>query len=244
MRGDDDARGHVRDADGGLDLVDVLPALAAGAEGVGLQIDRVDDDVARLLNLGDDVHAGEARVPAAVRVEGRDAHEPMDAALGLGEAVNVLALDGHGRALHTGDFALENVGDFHLPAAQLGPALIHPLEHIRPVLGLGAARTGVDAEDAAVLIVRAFEEKAQFQRVEFLDELIDVARELAEDERLRFEGFGLAQFDHHAGVFELLLGGEKWVELLAEAIRLINCLLRLLAVVPKRLLRHHGVQLR
>ena len=69
-----------------------------------------------------------------------------------------------------GGFARQHVGDLHLPAARLGPALIHAHEHVRPVARLGAAGPGVDAEDAVALVVRPVEEDLQLQRIELLEE--------------------------------------------------------------------------
>ena len=173
LRRDDQPGRNVRDAHGGLDLVHVLAALAAGTERVHLEFSRRNHDVGiALLDFRNRVHAGETRVPAFVGVERRDAHQPVHAAFGLGKAVGVFALKQHGDALEARAFAGQRVGDLDLPAARFGPALIHARQHFRPVLRLGAAGAGVDAEDAILPVVRAAQENLQFQRVEFLEKFL------------------------------------------------------------------------
>src|ERR1035437_2523145 len=140
LRCDDETGWNVRDAHGGFDLVHVLAALATGTERVHLEFSWRDDDVGiAFFNFRNRVHAGETRVTAFVGIERRDAHEPVHAAFGLGKAVGVFALEQHRDALEARAFADQRVGDFNLPAAGFGPALIHARQHFRPILRLGAA---------------------------------------------------------------------------------------------------------
>ena len=92
-----DAGGHVGDADGALGLVDVLAAGAAGAHGVDAEIGFLDLDVDVLVDHRIDPDRGEAGVAARLAVEGRDAHQPVHAALGLEPAIGVVAADLDGR---------------------------------------------------------------------------------------------------------------------------------------------------
>src|SRR3984957_6131805 len=59
---DDDAGGQVREANGGVDLVDVLASMAAGAEGVNAQILGLHLDVDAVIDLRDHVDGRERRV--------------------------------------------------------------------------------------------------------------------------------------------------------------------------------------
>ena len=77
---------------GGLDLVDVLPALAAGAHRRRLEVLVLHDDVDLVLDVGRDLDRGEGRLPARVRVERRDAHEAVNAVLAAEVAEGVVAL--------------------------------------------------------------------------------------------------------------------------------------------------------
>ena len=125
--------GNVPDAHGGLDLVHVLPALAAAAIGVHLDVGFVDLDRRALRQFGHDIDAGEGGVPAFVRVEGRDAHEPMHAALGGEIAEGIFAGDLERAGLDAGFVAELDVHDLALEAVALDPALIHAQEHVRPI---------------------------------------------------------------------------------------------------------------
>jgi len=87
----------------------------------------------------------------------------MHAAFGFGEAVGVLAAKNHGDALEPRAFAGQRVGDFHLPAAAFGPALVHARQHLGPILRFSPAGAGVDAEDAIAFVVRAVEENLQLE---------------------------------------------------------------------------------
>ena len=165
----------------------------------------------------------------------------MHAALGLGEAVGIFALKQHRDAFEAGRFAGQRVGDLDLPAARLGPALIHPREHLRPILRLGAARAGVDAQDAILPVVRAVQENLQFQRVEFLEKSGEVAGEFLFNLRLGFGRLGLAEFEHDAEIVELFFGFGERLDFGAERIGLFHEALRLFAVVPEIVGGHQRV---
>src|SRR5581483_12129088 len=80
LHGDDDAARYMRNADGGLGLVDVLAAGAAGAHGVDLQVGVVDLDV-DVLGLGQHRNGGGRGVDAALRFGIGDALHAMHAGL-------------------------------------------------------------------------------------------------------------------------------------------------------------------
>ena len=48
-------------------------------------------------------------------------------------------------------------------AAALGPALVHPQQHLGPVLGVGPAGPGVDLADGVALVVLAREQRLQLE---------------------------------------------------------------------------------
>src|SRR5687767_9168652 len=91
-------------------------------------------------------------------VVGRDAHQAVHAALGLQPAVGVDALHVQRRRLDPGLLAggLFDQLDFH--AVGVGPARVHPLEDLGPVLGLGAAGAGVDLDIGVVAVGLAREQ--------------------------------------------------------------------------------------
>ena len=136
---------------------------------------------------GIDEDAGERGVAAGVGVEGRLAHEPVDAGLGAQHAVGVVAADLDGRALDAGDLALGLLEQFRLETAALGVTQVHALEHRRPVLRLGAARAGLDLDEAVVGVQRIVEHPLELEFADVPGEVGDVLldRERASDRRRR-----------------------------------------------------------
>ena len=101
-------------------------------------------------------------------VERRDAHQPVDAGLALEVPVGVVAGDLEGRRLDPGLVAGQQVHDLDLVAAPLRPARVHAEQHLRPVLGLGAAGPGVDRDDGVLPVVLAREHDGQLELAERL----------------------------------------------------------------------------
>ena len=144
LAGDDDAGGGVGDADGAVGGIDVLAAGAGGAIGVDLEVALVDLDLETVVDHRIDPDAGETGVALGGAVERGDADQPVDAALGLGIAIGILALDLDRRGFDTGLIACLIIDHRDLVSAGLGPALVHAQQHFGPVLALGAAGAGVD----------------------------------------------------------------------------------------------------
>src|SRR6185436_3394312 len=117
----DDARRQVRDAHGGVGGVDSLPSGPRGAEHVDADLVLADVDL-DVIDLRGDRHRGEAGLPPAGRVEGRDAHETVDARLTLEIPVGVLAGDLDRRGLDARLFAGQQIDDLGLEADALEPA--------------------------------------------------------------------------------------------------------------------------
>ena len=115
-------------------------------------------------------------------------------------------------------------------------------QHLRPIPRLGAARAGVDAQDAILPVVRAAEKNLQFERIEVLEKFREVAFQFLLDLRLGGRRLGLAQFEHDAEIFELLFRLEQRLDLVAEGIGLVNQLLRLFAVVPEIVGGHQRIE--
>src|SRR5262249_22564043 len=90
---DDDAARNVCDPNGRVGLVDMLPAGAACAVGVDPEVGLVDLAVWVWGRERADAHLRKGGMPGVGLVEGRQANEPVHAALGLENAVGVLSLD-------------------------------------------------------------------------------------------------------------------------------------------------------
>jgi hypothetical protein len=69
-------------------------------------------------------------------------------------------VDGDGGALDAGLLALLLVDDLGLPAmALVGPAEVHPEQHLSPIGGLGTPGTGADGQDRRSVVVLAGEQE-------------------------------------------------------------------------------------
>ena len=85
----------------------------------------------------------------------------MDPILAAQEAVGVLPLNGDGGGLDARLVVILVVEGFDGEVVALRPAGVHPVEHLAPVLGLGAAGAGVEAEDGVAVVVLAGEQGGQ-----------------------------------------------------------------------------------
>ena len=97
---------------------------------------------------------------------GRQAHEPVHALLGAEQPVGVLALGAEGGRLDAGLLPRADLEQLDLEAALLGPAHQHPQHHLGPVLGVGAARAGVDGDERVAGVVAAGEQPLLLELVE------------------------------------------------------------------------------
>src|SRR5690349_11866983 len=111
-------------------------------------------------------------------VERAQAHEPVDAALGLQDPVRVLAAHREGRRLEAGLLPGARLEQVALEAAVLRPAEIHAQQDLGPVLGVSAAGAGVDRDERVTRVVLAGEERVLLQPVELVAERRDARRDL------------------------------------------------------------------
>src|SRR5438067_45055 len=153
LGGRDGARREMGDAHSRLGLVDVLAARAGAAIGVDAELVGTDIDLGLGLHLRRRVDEREGRLAALLEVEWRNPHEPVRAPLVFQIAVRVLAVDRERRALQARLLAGGTVEELRTEPAALGPAEVHPDEHLRPVRGVGAADAGADREECGTLVV-------------------------------------------------------------------------------------------
>jgi hypothetical protein len=83
----------------------------------------------------------------------------VDAPLGAQPAVGAACLDRDRGALDARRFALGLVHDLGVEPVPLGPAEVHPQEHLGPVRGLGPTGPGTDHQEGPALVVLAAEEE-------------------------------------------------------------------------------------
>ena len=194
--------GHVGDAHGAVGLVDVLAAGTRRAVGVDAQILVVDLDLDLVVDHRIDPDRGEAGVAAVVRIEGRDAHQAMDAAFGLEPAIGVGAGDPDRRRFEPGLLAAAFLEPFDLVAVRLGPAHIHAQQHLGPILRFGAAGAGMDFEIAVVAVGLARQQAFELAPSGLGAQLFERRPRPRRRSRL---ALGLAQFDQLERVVDLAL---------------------------------------
>src|SRR6516225_7660920 len=163
LAGHDDPCGSVCNAHRGFNLVDVLPALAAGAEGIQLQILRFDVHINAVVNFRNHKHRGERGVPASGLVKGRNPDQAVNAGFAREQAVGILPTELNRGVLDAGFFTGSLVENRGVESSALSPAKIHAQEDGSPVLGLRAAGTGLDGHDGVEVIVLAGEQCAGFE---------------------------------------------------------------------------------
>src|SRR3954471_17530680 len=83
----------------------------------------------------------------------------MDASLGPEPAVGRASVDLDRRALEPGLLTLLLVDDLRMEPMPLGPAEVHPDEHLGPVGGFCAAGAGADREEGTAIVVLAAEQQ-------------------------------------------------------------------------------------
>ena len=149
-------------------LVDVLAAGTRRAEHVHADVLVADLDVDLVVDDGVDERRRKAGMPARLRVERRDPHEPVHTRFRLEKAKGIHAFDLQHRALDPGFFPDAHVEDVNAVPLSLGPARIHAHQHLRPILGLGAARASADLELGVAEIVRSRQERPQAKGRELL----------------------------------------------------------------------------
>ena len=163
----------------------------------------------------------------------------MDTILPLQKTVGVLALDHDIRRLEARLVPFQVVQDLVGEAVALGPAGIHPVEHLAPVLGLCAAGTGVKAHQGIVLVIMAGEQGLQAAGLHLLLQDLEAL--------LQFLQHGVVVFlgGHFADGHHVLPGGDHFLVALDLGLGLLDLdghLLALLRVVPEAGGLLHGME--
>ncbi len=103
-------------------------------------------------------------MPPRGGIVGRNPHQAVHAAFGLHPAVGSGAGEPQGHRFDPRLLAFAFFQVFDLEAATFRPAHVHARQNLRPVLGLGAARPGVDFHIGVVLVGLAGEQGSSFRR--------------------------------------------------------------------------------
>ncbi len=142
------------------------------------QLGGIDLDVDGFVDLGIDEDAGKGGVAAGIGIEGRLAHQAVHAGFRAQVAVGIVAADLERCGLDAGDLALGFLQDLDPETLVVAVLQVHALEHLRPVLRLGAARAGLDVDEAVVRVERVGEHAPELQRRDIFLEAIRLAPKL------------------------------------------------------------------
>jgi hypothetical protein len=112
----------------------------------------------------------------------------------------------------------------------LRPPQVHPEEHVGPVGRLRPARTGADREHRALGVVLAGEQQQRALALELGAQRLRLAVDVSRGVRVGRVGEQIEQLDQVIGP---LLEGSPERDLLAQALRLAQDLLRPALVVPE-----------
>ena len=132
------------------------------------------------------------------------------------------------------------VDQLDLQPAPLRPALVHALEHRRPILALGAARAGVDLDIAVVGIRLARQQRGHLVALGALGERRQAVHALIGH---RGVALVLGHADQLDGIVQLALDGVGGADRLVQPATLAHHLLRLPGIVPQRRILDAGVEL-
>ena len=132
------------------------------------------------------------------------------------------------------------VDHLHLEAAPLGPAGIHALQHLRPVLAFGATSAGIDFDIGVIGVGLPREQRLDLVGIGTVGEFGEGRNDIVDH---RGVAFGFGDFDE-AGIvlqlaFDLAGGGHRLIETTAFA----HHFLRGLGIIPQRRVLDPGVQL-
>ena len=132
----------------------------------------------------------------------------MHTVLGLHQPVGVAALEYELDIAEAGLGAFGDGENLDVETPLVGPAVVHPHQHLGPVLGIGAALTGLDLADGITLVELTGEQRAHLELVEHRLERGGLLRDL------RLEGLVVFFSSHHVERLEIVdLASETVVEL-------------------------------
>ena len=138
---------------------------------VDAQLLLVDLDVVGALHHRRHLDPGERGLPAALVVERRDADEPVGALLDRERAVGERGVHRERGRLDPGLLGVGGVVDVGAVAVPLGPAQVHPHQHLGEVGGVDPAGLGPDGDQRLALVVLARQQGAHLQRGDVLAQL-------------------------------------------------------------------------
>ena len=224
----DDAGRQVRDADGRVGDVHVLPSGAAGPIGVDPQILVVDIHVDFVRQVRPDEDRGKRGVAARGLIERRDPDQPVHPCFREEQAVRVIARHGNRCALDTRLVSGLEIDDLAREPAALRPPEVDAQQHLGPILRLGAAGAWMHGEDGVGMVVRAAEHLLGLGCLNLDGKIVEPVRQIVND-RLALAG----PLDQDIEVVVAPLQRLRKLAVLLEPATAAEYALRALGVVPE-----------
>lgn len=224
---------EVCEANRAVGFINVLSTCSAGPVRIGPHVCFIDFDFFRVFDFGRDIDRGKTSLSFPFRVEGADPDKPVHSRLAFEVAISHRPANGEGGRVNPSLEIVLAIEKFCGIVVGLCPVEIHAEHHLSPVVGVGAAVSGVDRHDRACRIMRTIQKGFQFQHVESLLEPLDLGPDLV-DGRLIF----FSQFHQRGQVF---MSGDdflKRADKRLERLQLAYCLLGDFGAIPKAGLAH------
>ena len=208
----DDVGWDVSDADSGLHLVDVLPALATGTERVNAKILGPDVDLDAVVDFRNYEDRRERSVAPRRLIKRRDSNETVNPGLSREKAVSIFAGKLHRGRFEASFFSRSLIEDRGGHSTALRPSQVHAKQDGGPILRFGAARAGLNGHDGVEVIVLSGEKCLGFQFGDVAIRGVELAVQLFQQIVLLFDvGLFLSEMDIRLDVSgdrrELLIRG-------------------------------------
>src|SRR2546423_1953898 len=163
----------------------------------------------------------------------------MHSRLRMQESVGIRSANLENRSLDSCFFAFALVENAHLEAAPLCPACVHPHQHLRPILCLGATGAGTDLDLRISEIIRTTKQRLELERSHLIAKLRGFGVELALHLRLGAVLQHLVELECARDAPAQFVVG---VDPAAQRFYFLQRRLRFLLVVPEARFRHLGVE--
>ena len=164
----------------GFRTVNVLTTGAGGAVYVDTQIGRVNFDIDIVIHFRINERRAKGGMTTATGIERALTHQAVNAGFRTQPAVGVIANDFDGHGFNARNFTFGFFDDFGLKAARFRPAQVHAHQHAGPVLGFGAAGTGLNIEVAVGAVVFAGEHAAELKLCQLLFQPVQLSNRFVE----------------------------------------------------------------
>ena len=218
------------DTDGRRGFVDVLSAGTAGSIGVDADIVRVDFHVDGFVDVRHDLARDKTRLPLGLRVEWRNPHEPVDAALRFEISVGILAVNLEIDVFDAGLIALHHVDCLHGESVLVRPLAVHPVQHRAPVAGFRPAGARVQRQNRVAVIIWPCQESCEPHLLELFFKIIEFAADIRHNRRIVLL---VSHLDQVQNVLIRFCETVRLVHRLLQILELLHLIIGSVGIIPE-----------